>query len=171
MSYSKIIITGSPGTGKSSVADMLRRKLKIRVIHINDYAKKNDLVIGKQNDSLVVNMNLLKKMLNKERGIIEGHLACEFKLSSAFVIVLRCNPKVLRKRLKSRGYSKKKIKDNLEAEALDYCTQHAEEHYKKVFEVDTTKRTISESVGECVKIIRGKSDGDSVDFSDYFMSS
>lgn len=170
MSYSKIIITGSPGTGKSSVADMLRRKLKIRIIHINDYVKKNDLVIGKQNDSLVVNMNLLKKMLNKEGGIIEGHLACEFKLSGAFVIVLRCDPKVLIRRLKSRGYTEKKIKDNLEAEALDYCTQHAEENYKKVFEIDTTKRTISESVGECIKIIRGKSDGDSVDFSDYLMS-
>lgn len=170
MSYSKIIITGSPGTGKSSVANMLGRKLRTRVIHINNYAKKNDLIIGKQDDSLVINMDLLKKMLNKERGIIEGHLACEFKLSGAFVIVLRCDPKILRGRLRKRGYSRKKIKDNLEAEALDYCTQHAEEHYKKVFEVNTTKRSVTETVKECIKIINGRSEGDSVDFSEYFLA-
>lgn len=165
--YEKIIITGTPGTGKTLVANALGELLKTRVIHINEYAKEHNLVIGEEDGSLVIDMLPLRELLNKEMGIIEGHLACEFKLRNSFVIVLRCDPKILKKRLQTRGYSPKKIKENLEVEALDYCTQMAEKSYRAVFEIDTTKRTVSNIVDEAMSIIYGRSKGDKVDYSRY----
>jgi adenylate kinase len=85
------------------------------------------------------------------------------------VLVLRCRPDVLRERMMRRGYGEDKMHDNLECEALDYCSINAEKHYKKVFDVDTTGRDIDGVVKKCRDIIDGKSPGDRVDFSEFLM--
>ncbi len=166
--YEKIIITGVPGTGKTTIANMLGEHFMTRVIHITDYIKENELIEKKLRDGTIIpKMKELRNMLNKETGIIEGHLACEFKLRNSFVLVLRCHPEELKKRLKKRGYSTKKIKENVEAEALDYCTQMARQNYKAVFEIDTTNKKPKETFEKALKIIYGTSQGDDVDFSSY----
>ena len=48
----------------------------------------------------------------------------------------------LEMRLKSRGYSEEKIKENIEAEALDVILVEAFEWCKKVFEVNTTGKAL-----------------------------
>lgn len=165
--YEKIIITGTPGTGKTTIADALGELLKTRVIHINEYAKEHNFIIGQEKGSYTVDLEALRNALNKEPGIIEGHLACEMKLRNSFVIVLRCDPAVLKKRLKDRGYNSRKIAENLEAEAIDYCTIKAMKGFRAVFEVDTTTRDVQKIVDECMKIIYGTSKGDKVDYSHY----
>jgi adenylate kinase len=70
--------------------------------------------------------------------------------------VLRASPEVLRRRLLERGYSAKKIRENLEAEALDIVLAEAVECCRRVDEIDTTRLTARE-VSELVeKIIRGE---------------
>ncbi len=167
--YEKIIITGTPGTGKTTLADKLGDYYKTRVIHITEYLKEHPELIEKtkRDGTIIPKMAELRKALNQEQGIIDGHLACEFKLRNSFVIVLRTNPKELKKRLKERGYKPKKIKENIEAEALDYCTQKSEENYKAVYEIDTTNKTPEETFKMALKVIYGTSQGDKVDFSDY----
>jgi len=164
---SKIVITGTPGTGKTTVAKLLSRKLRLPVTHITNIVKEKKLGIGKEKGSIVVDMKKLQKELEKRTGLIEGHLACEFPLKSAVVIVLRCNPNVLKKRMQKRGYSSSKIMENLEAEALDYCTINAEKHYKTVFEVDTSKKDVDKVAEHCIGILDGKRKSDKVDFSEY----
>ncbi|MFH0986446.1 MAG: adenylate kinase family protein [Candidatus Micrarchaeota archaeon] len=169
--YEKILITGTPGTGKTMAAQALSGHLKTGVLHVTDYIKqREELILDKEKDGTVIpDMVALQRELNEKRGIIESHLLCEFKLRSSIVIVLRCHPFTLERRLKSRKYSAQKMKDNLESEALDYCTQNAMKHYKKVFEIDTTERSADETAQACLDIIRGRSEGDSVDFSDWLM--
>ena len=165
----KIIITGTPGTGKTLVADLLGKALKKRVVHINDFAKKNKLIMGKSGGSYIVDLKKLRKKLLKFDGIIESHLLCEFSLPNSVVFVLRCDPKVLAMRLQKRKYLRRKIKENLEVEALDYCTIKSEKNYKKVYDVDTTNRTIRQVVKRIIAILKKKAKPDRVDFSNYFM--
>jgi broad-specificity NMP kinase len=83
------------------------------------------------------------------------------------VIVLRCDPEVLKKRLKARGYKAAKVQENCEAEALDYCTQRAATGFKMVFDLDTTNRTPKQTFEQALKIIYGTAQEDKVDFSHY----
>jgi len=165
----KIVITGTPGTGKSIIADILGKALRQRVVHINDFAKKNRLFIGKSGGSYIVDLKRLKRKLEKIDGVLESHLLCDISLLDSIVFVLRCNPKVLAKRLLKRKYLRKKIKENLEVEALDYCSIKAEKNYNKVYDVDTTSRTIGQAVKKIIAILNRKSKADRVDFSNYFM--
>lgn len=166
----RIIITGTPCTGKTSVSEILGKKLKIPVAHVTELVKTKKLG-RKKGGEIEVNLSKLKKELLKTNGIIEGHLLCEFGLPNSIVFVLRCDPRVLEKRMKKRGYLKKKIKENLECEALDYCTIRAEKNYgrKKVFDVDATKRKPTEVTGKILSIMRGKSKPDIADYSGWLL--
>jgi adenylate kinase len=165
----KIVITGTPGTGKTIVADILGKSLKKRVVHINDFAKKKKLIIGKTRGSYVVDLKKLRKKLLDVDGILESHLLCEFGLPGSIVFVLRCDPKVLAHRLQKRKYLRKKIKENLEVEALDYCTINAEKNYRRVYDIDTTKRAVNQVVKKIIAVLKKKGKADKVDFSNYFM--
>ncbi|MCD6522376.1 MAG: adenylate kinase family protein [Candidatus Diapherotrites archaeon] len=163
-----IIITGVPGTGKTSVARELSKKMRVPLIEVNRIVREKKIYTGKEDGSYVVDMKRLKKEIENRNGVMEGHLLCEIPLKAEYVFVLRCSPKVLWRRLQKRHYSKKKIKENVEAEALDYCLIRARENYKKVYQVDTTRRTVASTVRKILRIMRGEED-DSVDFSNYFL--
>ncbi len=169
----RLVITGSPGTGKTTVAEELGKRLKKPVIHLTEYIKKKKLYTGTHEGELVVDLKRLRKELSKEEDvIIEGHIACEVRLPDSIVIVLRAHPEELMKRISGRGYSKKKVLENAEAEALDYCTIRAIEEYgsKRVFQVDTTGKTVEEVVEECARIAEGKKrKKERVDFSDWIL--
>ena len=60
------------------------------------------------------------------------------------VIVLRCHPDELRKRLAFKGWSEEKVQENVYAEILDVILietldVHPEEH---IFEIDTTGKSV-----------------------------
>ncbi len=160
----KIVISGTPGTGKTTVAKILSELTGLPMIQINQVAREHGLI---HNDE--VDIERLERILEDMEGIIEGHLACEMKLNNR-IFILRCEPKVLKKRLSPRNYSEKKLKSNVEAEALDYCTQVAEKHYKEVYEIDTTHRTPEEVARIILEIISGKPWNEHIDWSGYFMN-
>ena len=74
--------------------------------------------------------------------IIDTHLI-EYAPKTDVTVILRCNPIILRKRLEKRKYSKKKIRENLEVEVIDYFTQLTKND--KVIEYNTSKNTIKEN--------------------------
>ena len=163
-----IIVTGTPGTGKTRVAEALGKKLKLPVLHVNELIKEKELYSGIENGSLIVNLGLLVKELANFKGIAEGHILCEVKLNADWVFVLRTSPPELRKRLFYKGFRKEKLKENVEAEMLDYCSIRARQNYRKVFDIDTTSRTVDETVQKIVEVMRGGK-GDKVDWTSYLM--
>ncbi len=89
-------------------------------------------------------------------GIVEGHLA--HLLPCDRVVVLRCRPDVLRKRLMPRNYPAGKVAENVEAEALDVILiETLEEHPgERVLEVDTTDLPVGECADRIEQFIRGE---------------
>jgi adenylate kinase len=167
----RLIITGSPGTGKSVIAKMLSQKLSYELVDIALIAKKNRLVSKTHEVDISKLSKALGFLKGKKHFVAEGHLACEMKLPADFIFVLRCEPKVLEKRLKRRNYPKKKLEENKMAEILDYCVQRVRTVYKaRPIELDTSSRTPH----ECVKLIcaavkNKKKTLDNVDYSGYLL--
>src|SRR3989338_2039720 len=131
----RIIITGSPISGKTAVAKLLGKKLKCAVINEHDFCMRKG--IGKfEGSELIVPLGKLRKAFNTELKrrksiIVEGHLLCEIKLGADAAILLRLHPELLEARLEKRGYNAEKIQDNVFCEGIDYCKKHLYINYGK----------------------------------------
>ena len=119
-------LTGTPGTGKTAIAGELARLgwecLCLRsLIEAEGLGTDHD----QERDTTNVEVEALARAaavwLARKRGlrvVIEGHLAHELGLA-VLVVVLRCDPFELARRLEGRQYPPAKVRENCEAEALD----------------------------------------------------
>ncbi len=154
----RIVITGVPGSGKTTLAKALAKKLRVEYIDLNAISMKH-AVKKKVGKEFEINLKKLQRVVRKitrekENFVLEGHLACEIKIPCGLIVILRCNPLVLIKRLKKRRYSRKKIIDNALAEAQDYFVLKAEENYRgKYIELNATKRV---SISRILTAVRGR---------------
>jgi adenylate kinase len=106
---------------------------------------------------LEADMDALAKHLARldpdETLILEGHFSHHF---ADWSIVLRLAPPRLKSRLEARGYSAEKIKENLEAEALDVILVEAVEFCDRVDEIDTTGKSTPEVAELVARVIQGR---------------
>ncbi|MEW6035692.1 MAG: AAA family ATPase [Candidatus Micrarchaeota archaeon] len=153
----RIVITGSPGTGKSVISREVARLLSLEIIDLKRIARGRGLV-GKGHEVDIRRLSRALSFLSGKRDyVVEGHLACELRIPADYVFVLRAHPSVLRRRLSRRGYGHKKLEENLIAEMLDYCTQRARAVYRrKPLELDTSRRTASSCAREIAEAIKQK---------------
>jgi adenylate kinase len=171
VSIMKVTVTGTPGTGKTTVLDRL--ETDFRKIHLTEFIEEQGL--GENIDEVTeVDTEKLKQELSnevaeKEDIIIEGHLA--HHIPSDLCIVLRCNPETLKERLSERDYTSQKVTGNVEAEALDVVLSEAVQVQENVLEIDTTDKTIEEVVERVEKGIENKETGyGKVDWSGSFQA-
>ncbi len=135
----KTALTGTPGTGKTTISKMLRDSYGLEVVDLNEVIRAHGYHIGwdENRHCLVVDINALRAHPFSDGLVLEGHLS--HHLSVDRVIVLRTNPDVLRERLQKKGFSDNKIRENLEAEILDVILIEAlGVHGNNVYEVDST---------------------------------
>ncbi len=154
-------ITGTPGTGKSSVAEALARKLGWKVVSVNELAEEADAIIDydEERGCHVVDVEKLRKHVKEkklENVIVEGHLT--HHLDVDVLVVLRCKPDMLRDRLRKKGWNEFKVEENVEAEILDVITQEAYHlrRWKKAYEIDTTDLFPTKVVEIILKLLEGK---------------
>ncbi|MEM4663111.1 MAG: AAA family ATPase [Candidatus Diapherotrites archaeon] len=139
----RLVITGSPGTGKTSIAKLLASKTNHKWINEMEFALSKKIGFWDKNENeLVVPLSklrkeLLKELSSKENIIVEGHLLCEIKLPVDAVILLRVDPEVLCERLERKKYSASKIADNVFCEGIDYCKKNLLRRYpqSKIIEI------------------------------------
>lgn len=147
----RVALTGTPGTGKSAVGTELQAK-GYNIIRLHELAKQTGCITGvdtKRNTNLVdiprLNKYIKTHYPSPELQFFEGHIAHLLRTMEK-VILLRCHPQELRKRLQKRNWSAQKIKENSDAEALDIilCEAVDLQPKKNIMEIDTTRKTIGE---------------------------
>lgn len=169
-----VAVTGTPGTGKTTTCDVLARRGYV-ILDLDEVAREGGFVVGRDEarGSDEVDVDKLREALRVPAKIafLRSHYAHEMAVDLA--VVLRCSPAVLRERLEARGWPPAKVRENMEAEAIDVVTQEAVERLSLVYEVDTTRRTAEETADAILGILRGKTEGHepgSVDWSDEVLS-
>ncbi|THH13983.1 hypothetical protein EW146_g6298 [Bondarzewia mesenterica] len=148
--FPAIVITGTPGTGKSTHAQLLAEESPIPLKHINvgDLIKEKSLHEGFDEEwqSYTVDEDkassscLLDELepIVSEGGIILDWHTCELfpERWVDLVVVLRCNHTQLWERLEKRGYPLKKIQENNEAEIMDVVIEEARSSYAEEIVVE-----------------------------------
>ncbi len=142
----RVAISGTPGCGKSRLSKILAKKLDFNLLELNKAIKKYKLYSGydKKRKTYIADMRKVSNFVRKEtkqgNWLIDSHLS--HYLSPKIidkVIVLRCNPGVLERRLKKKHWNKSKIQDNVEAEMIGLISYEAKELHKKVLETNSKK--------------------------------
>ncbi len=140
---SMVALTGTPGTGKSSVAAHLSTRWK--VVEVGDLALRQGCARPVPG-GLSVDLPELAGRLRRGRrpaDILVGHLAHLLPVEG--VVVLRCHPEELVRRLaRARRGSVADREENYGAEALDIVLVEALRTGRRVWEVDTTGRSAEE---------------------------
>ncbi len=152
-----MLITGTPGTGKTAVSELLAKNTGADVLKISDFAT-DDVTEGMEGETRIVNIEKLERKIKGHisgSAIIDGHLSHAMHLGD-LVVVLRTDPRVLERRLEEKGFDREKIRENLEAEALDVCLVESLERHENVFEIDTTDKRPEEVADDILKIIDGR---------------
>jgi adenylate kinase len=124
-----LLVTGTPGVGKTTLAKNLGKKLKLKVINEKDFALQNSLGIFNDENELEIPLKAFEKKANaflkKNKNVIfEGHTICEMKLDVDKIILIKMDPEQLEMRLEQRSYSPEKIMDNVFCEGIEYCKKH-----------------------------------------------
>ncbi|XP_041362385.1 adenylate kinase isoenzyme 6-like [Gigantopelta aegis] len=132
-----ILITGTPGTGKSTLASELAQRTALNYVGVGNLAKEQELFEGWDetyqcpilDEDRVIDE--LEDTMSEGGNIVDYH-SCDFFPERWFdiVFVLRTDNKTLYERLEKRGYSSKKLEDNVQCEIFQTILDEAREAYK-----------------------------------------
>jgi adenylate kinase len=148
-----ILVSGTPGTGKTTIAKKLSKEKSFKYIDVNKIIDKMSLSEGydKKRDTKIVDTNKLNKALikvinlekkEKTNGLVIDSLLSHYlpKKYADLCIITKCDLKTLKQRLEKRGYSKEKVRENMDAEIFDTCRIEALEKGHKVKIINTDKK-------------------------------
>lgn len=144
-----IIVTGTPGTGKTTIAKEIAKILSAKYIDVHKLILNKNLPEGydKSRKCLIVDEKNIKKeietMIKRSDKVlvIDSHLSHFISPKNvAKCIITKCSDlKELKRRLKRRKYSKDKIRENLDCEIFDVCLHEAEELGHDILIIDTSE--------------------------------
>ena len=164
-----ILITGTPCTGKTTLAKQLTTKLNAAYINLTEFANTHNLTLGedKKRKTTIINEKKMRRKLAETINttdnatiIIDGHYASAVTPPNLTtqVFVLRRNPKELKQQMQKCGFEGAKLWENLAAEILDTCLIEAiQTQQGKVCELDATGKTVEETMSEIMDVLeKGK---------------
>ena len=160
--HPNIIITGTPGCGKTSHAISIASQLGSPYEHISvsDAAKERDCIESYDEvlDTNVVDEDKLLDSLEEdlERGgiLVDWH-CCEVfpERLIDLVVVLRTESSLLYERLKKRNYKDNKIQENLDCEIMEVISQEASNSYVPEIVVELTSNSADEMDANVDRIV------------------
>ncbi|KAF6028039.1 AK6 [Bugula neritina] len=143
-----ILITGTPGTGKSTLGKELAERASLNYINVGELAQLNNYFDGYDEERQCPILNDDQVVDEMEDTMQQGGNVVDYHGSDLFperwfdlVIVLRCDNKNLYDRLENRGYSGKKLSDNIECEIMQTLLEEARESYAEEVVVELPSNT------------------------------
>lgn len=129
-----ILVTGTPGTGKSTLCRKLADKCK--VVNVGEFAKKNGC-LGQYDEKYECHELDEDKLIDELEDVMaEGNVLVEHHVTDIFperwfdaVFVLRADTTKLYDRLKTRDYNETKLQDNVQCEIFQTILDEARESY------------------------------------------
>ena len=162
-----ILVTGTPGTGKTTISRLISIKLNAGHIDLTTYAQANHLTISRDKfrETDVIDLNAVRRSITEEIKkalgsiVIDGHYASDVTKIELVtrIFVLRREPWLLFEELMKRNYSKLKIKENVEAELLGVCLNDTafKQDPKKICEIDTSHQNPEETTSRIISVLSG----------------
>ena len=169
-----IIISGTPGCGKTSVAKEISNLVVAKIISLNELAisKEFSFEYDEERKTYIVDFKVfLPSVLKKIRAIEQNNppfLIIESHFSDIipenfidFAFILRCDPDELFKRLEKKNFNSKKILENIQAEILGNCINYFIQKQTKIplYEIDTTNLSIKSVAKIIIDIAVENQDG------------
>jgi adenylate kinase len=161
----KVVVTGTPGVGKHTVAESLSILMgRIPILDINRIILSENLLTttseNNNNDKEVdiqKSYEFLSLLLSKnefQNSIIVGHLApyvINCKLVD-IVVILRRSPYELKKIYQKRCYSDSKTRANINAEILGILSYDASKNFEfsKLSELENSSNLVPTSVAQSI---------------------
>ncbi|OVA06984.1 hypothetical protein BVC80_1731g64 [Macleaya cordata] len=131
-----ILVTGTPGTGKTTTSSLLSDATELRHINVGELVKQKNLHDGWDDelDCHIINEDLVCDELEdimEEGGNIVDYHGCDFFPERWFdqVVVLQTDNSVLYDRLSNRGYMGSKLTNNIECEIFQVLLEEARASY------------------------------------------
>lgn len=155
-----ITVTGTPGTGKTTMAKALAESLNMGYLGLSEAISRYKLSSGydKQKSCEIVSISVLRRFVREyclkhpNSWVIDGHLS--HYLDSDLCIVCRTGLKALKKRLEDRKYTPEKVRGNLDSEIFDVCGAEAREFKRNTLFLDTTNTKTSTLVTKAVSALK-----------------
>ncbi|KAF9499793.1 P-loop containing nucleoside triphosphate hydrolase protein [Pleurotus eryngii] len=157
-----IILTGTPGTGKSTHAQFLAEAspIPLKNVNVSEFVKEKGLHEGYDEEwqSYTVDEDRLLDELEplaSAGGLILDWHTCELfpERWADLVIVLRCDHTQLWERLEKRGYPVKKIKENNEAEIMEVILEEARQSYPAEIVIELKSETMEDIESNVSRIV------------------
>lgn len=157
-----ILITGTPGVGKTSLIESLCDETELNNVDLNLIIKTQKFYddTDKERDCLIVDEDKLmdfveESIIDSSNGgnVFDTHLCGCFDAKwFDLVIVLRCDNTKLFDRLKERKYHQKKIQENVEAEIMQIIYDEALETFDQNIVIQLQNDTIEQQENNIHKI-------------------
>ncbi|XP_071493649.1 adenylate kinase isoenzyme 6-like [Diadema setosum] len=131
-----ILLTGTPGTGKTTLGQEVAQRLGLTYVNVGDVAKEKELYEGWDEDyecPILDEDRVIDELEDemKAGGRILDYHSCEFFPERWFdlVYVLRTDNSILYNRLEQRGYAGRKLEDNIQCEIFQTILEEAFSSY------------------------------------------